>query len=51
MSSPKATYFRLALLSLSIAFALGESQIALASSDVIQFNMDVLDVEDKKISI
>lgn len=50
MSLSKATYFRLALLSLSIAFALDDSGKAFASmsSDVIQFNTDVLDVEDKK---
>lgn len=50
MSLPKATPFRLALLSLSIAFALGGHGEAFASvsTEAIQFNTDVLDVEDKK---
>ncbi|MEY0503749.1 FimD/PapC N-terminal domain-containing protein, partial [Providencia manganoxydans] len=50
MSLPKATPFRLALLSLSIAFALGGHSEAFASmsTEAIQFNTDVLDVEDKK---
>lgn len=51
MLSPAGKLFRLQALGLCVALSLGNPIALVYAADVIQFNTDVLDINDRKISI